>query len=626
MPSEREPLRPTLRHAMAAWAFGKWSRHHSSGIAILRNTLSRHRPLVAGIISANVVASLFEGTSTALLFVAARELVGEVATTQAQTAGWLERGTEFLHEAIGPGGFFAALVFLVVLSQVLRSGLAFTAVSLAARLQMLARKEAYSLVLKHIVGLEFSKIAAYDSGQLFTYVNIAKYLDNLVETTNSIIYTLVISLSYIAILMWISWDVTLAAIALLVPVSLVLRNLILRIQEASRDLLGAQLELNFRTLEFLGGMRLIRTFAKESTALEVLGESIDKSLDATRRGLVYQAAVRPIIEVVTVGLLALILLAGYLFFGEDAGGSLPHILIFVYTMFRLIPRVTSFNNYWAAISRILPNLVYTMEFLAEPYERPQHRDAKPFTGLHQGIEFRDVTLNYVKDERRALSDVSFTIPRGKMVALVGESGAGKSSVIDLLLGLYQPTTGKVVIDGIDLADIDLSSWRRHLGVVSQDMYLLNASIRDNIAFADPGADDGAIINAARQAHAHEFIEELDQGYETTVGERGYRLSGGQCQRLAIARALLHDPEILILDEATSELDSESERLIQEALSSFRRHKTVVAIAHRLSTVTSADQIIVLKNGEIIETGRHEDLLSRQGAYAYLWKLQAGEAV
>jgi ATP-binding cassette subfamily B protein/subfamily B ATP-binding cassette protein MsbA len=208
------------------------------------------------------------------------------------------------------------------------------------------------------------------------------------------------------------------------------------------------------------------------------------------------------------------------------------------------------------------------------------------------------------------------------VALVGPSGAGKSSLVDLLVGLQDPSSGRVLIDDVDLRSLDLDSWQRQLGVVSQDVLLLNASIRDNIAFGSAGSSEAAIEAASRTAGAHGFISALPQGYATVIGERGYRLSGGQRQRLSLARALLRDPQLLILDEATSALDSHSEHGIQQALAAFQGPRTVLTVAHRLSSIVQADQIVVIEQGRIVEQGRHQQLLAAGGGYARLWLRQS----
>jgi len=245
----------------------------------------------------------------------------------------------------------------------------------------------------------------------------------------------------------------------------------------------------------------------------------------------------------------------------------------------------------------------------------------PFRHLQGQIRFESVGLRYAPELSPSLGDISFALPKGQMVALVGPSGAGKSSIADLLTGLYAPSAGEIWIDDTPMGELDLSSWQQRLGVVSQDTFLFNGTIAENIGFGTPGAMLAQIQEACAAAQAAGFIESLPQGYDTLVGERGYRLSGGQRQRLSLARAILRDPELLILDEATSALDSQSERLVQEAIERFERNHTVLVIAHRLSTIVGADQILVLEGGRVVERGSHANLLAQGGLYSQLWQQQ-----
>jgi ABC-type multidrug transport system fused ATPase/permease subunit len=253
-------------------------------------------------------------------------------------------------------------------------------------------------------------------------------------------------------------------------------------------------------------------------------------------------------------------------------------------------------------------------------EDEEDANLAPMAGVEGSVDFKDVVFEY-NPGVPVLKHVTFRAPAGSTTALVGSSGSGKSTLISLVMAFNRPLSGQVVVDGHDLTTVRLRDFRRHLGVVLQDNFLFDGSIAENIAFAKPHASREEIVAVSRIAHCDEFIQEFEKGYDTIVGERGVRLSGGQRQRVAIARAILADPRILILDEATSSLDSESEALIQDGLRSLRQGRTTFVIAHRLSTIRSADQILVLEHGEIVERGTHEQLLAAGGRYRQLYDKQ-----
>jgi ATP-binding cassette subfamily B protein/subfamily B ATP-binding cassette protein MsbA len=303
---------------------------------------------------------------------------------------------------------------------------------------------------------------------------------------------------------------------------------------------------------------------------------------------------------------------------NSSNGVLPSLVTFVLALQKLNGRLNIINvnlNNLADNSGRMQRLNAILSTNSKQYRR---LGGISFISLNSSIQLKNVSLRYSPELPPALSDVSFSINKGQFIALVGPSGAGKSSIADLLTGLYSPTSGKILIDGQPMDQLDLESWQQKLGVVSQDTFLLNATIAENIAFGTPGATKSQIEAACNSAQAAAFIENLTNGYNTLVGERGYRLSGGQRQRLSLARAILRNPELLILDEATSALDSESERLVQEAIERFERTHSVLVIAHRLSTIIRADQIIVLQAGRIIEIGDHRSLLDAKGMYWKMW--------
>jgi len=258
---------------------------------------------------------------------------------------------------------------------------------------------------------------------------------------------------------------------------------------------------------------------------------------------------------------------------------------------------------------------------AEPEIRDTPETDHNVKGLKGAIEFRNVTFTHRGAARPSLEEISLTIPAGSTTAIVGYTGSGKSTLVNLIPRFFDPTDGRILLDGTDIREVTLRSLRAQIGMVTQETILFDDTVSNNIAYGRGDVSAEQIAEAARLANAHEFILGLPDGYQTRIGERGVRLSGGQRQRLAIARAILKDPPILILDEATSSLDAESERLVQEALDRVMAHRTTFVIAHRLSTILRADTILVLKDGAIVETGTHGALLARQGVYAQLYELQ-----
>jgi subfamily B ATP-binding cassette protein MsbA len=305
--------------------------------------------------------------------------------------------------------------------------------------------------------------------------------------------------------------------------------------------------------------------------------------------------------------------------GRMTVGDLVMYVLFVGMMVAPLVQIASIGT---QISEAFAGLDRIREIRGKPTEDQEDAARDPLAEVDGDVVFEDVTFAYDANVP-VLRNVSFRAPAGTTTALVGPSGAGKSTLIGLVMAFNHPSAGRILVDGHDLSRVRLRDYRGQLGVVMQDNFLFDGTIRDNIAFAKPGATDAEVAAAGRVAHCDEFVNRFEKGYDTIVGERGVKLSGGQRQRVAIARAIVADPRILILDEATSSLDSESEALIRDGLRSLRRGRTTFVIAHRLSTIQSADQILVLDGGRIVECGSHAQLLERAGLYRRLYEKQRG---
>jgi ABC-type multidrug transport system fused ATPase/permease subunit len=298
-------------------------------------------------------------------------------------------------------------------------------------------------------------------------------------------------------------------------------------------------------------------------------------------------------------------------------GTLVAFLAYIISFYEPLRRLTDVDNTFQQANAAAERIFELLDEMPEIQDTP---DATSLGRIEGKVAFDDVHFRYGDDDE-VLHDIEFQIAPGQVVALVGPSGAGKTSIANLLCRFYDPTHGRVLVDGHDIRQVELRSLRRQVAVVLQDTFLFNASVRENVSYGKPEASEEEVVTAAKTAYAHEFIQQLPEGYDTQIGERGVRLSGGQRQRLALARAILTDPRILILDEATSSVDAEAEYLIQQALEGVMRGRTSLVIAHRLSTIREADKIIALHDGRIREIGDHEELLERGGLYSQLYQRQ-----
>jgi len=473
-----------------------------------------------------------------------------------------------------------------------------------------------------ILNYTFSCASRYRVGDLL-YINGSApgAVINEINNYNALISTFLLLLTYLAVLIRLSPWLLVAAVAM-GGISLMVQQYVLpragKLAKISTDL---GIELSSRMTENIQGLRLLHTSGHlDEAAAEVDRQA--KELEQNARGQIRLNSINgPITLVLPMLMIAAIAWLSILFFGQRSSGVLPSLVTFVVALQRLNGSIGGVSNIIlsrkvnAALLDVLNN------FLAKDDKEFRRRASQIFRGFNRDIRLQDVDLHYSSDLGPALQNVNILIPKGDTVALVGSSGAGKSSIADLLAGLYEPTHGEILLDGTDLRSFDPQTWQKRIGVVSQDTFLFNATIADNITFGSPGATQADVESAAQHAQAAAFISKLPDGYNTLVGERGYKLSGGQRQRLSLARAILRDPELLILDEATSALDTESERLVQEAIDQFDRQHTILVIAHRLSTIVNADCIYVLDHGRVIEYGNHHQLLEQSGRYARLWQQQ-----
>ncbi len=568
-------------------------------------------------------AATFEGATMGVFALALHAVTSPQGIGGAEGLGVLGSHAERWWSILGRSGFFIAMVVAGVLAQMLRSALQFAGSVAAASVQAGAETTIREDLMRRFLALSFRQVRRFRAGDLANLLDQVHYLGHSANRLNQLVTQLLLLAAYLVVLLWLSWQATLAAVAVMACGALLLRGIVRRVRGHADTYKRATVRLTEQVVDLLHGLKVILSFGREGHALARAKREIESAARATRGSVVSQAFVAPLVEGAAAAGVGLVLLIGFFLFGPRPGSGLARFATFLFVLYRMAPRLSVVHKDWALLANYVPFVERTARFLDEETpERPADRRLA-CEGIGSGVRFEAVGYTYEGQPCAALAGIDFELRRGRMVAVVGESGAGKSTLADLLVRLIDPTAGRITVDGRDLRDLDWDSWRQRLGVVSQGTFLFHDSIRENILLGR-SADATQLERAARRALAHDFIGRLPAGYDTVVGDQGYRLSGGERQRIAIARAILLDPEILLLDEATSDLDSRSEALIREALQALRGERAILAIAHRLAAVTSADEILVLHAGQLVERGRHAELLAHRGAYARLWQLQQAQ--
>jgi ATP-binding cassette, subfamily B, bacterial MsbA len=409
----------------------------------------------------------------------------------------------------------------------------------------------------------------------------------------------------------ISWQLSVISLFVFSLLAVGLTTLNRRVREASFGISEANGKFNSTALELISGIRTIQAFGTQDFERDRFHKVSNNLLNASVKVVYAWSLVKPIAECIVMTVLIGLIIISYTQFTIDPSS----LLTFFFVLVRITPSIQDVNGTLAFLSTLSGSLENVKELLRSDNKNYFENGQASFSRLNRAIDVVSVDFGY-NEKKLVLQNITLTIERGKMTALVGQSGSGKTTLVDLIARFYDPTEGQIFVDGIDLRMLDINSLRSSMAVVSQDTFIFSASVRENIAYGMLDATDAEIWEAARLANALDFIEKMPGKLDAKLGERGVNLSGGEKQRIAIARALLRNPEILILDEATAALDTVSERLIQESIEKLAVGRTVIAIAHRLSTIVKADKVVVMENGQIIEQGSYQELLEQRGA---LWK-------
>jgi ABC-type multidrug transport system fused ATPase/permease subunit len=418
----------------------------------------------------------------------------------------------------------------------------------------------------------------------------------------------------------LSWQLSLALLAIGPPIAVILSFFGARIRKASRRRQQQVSEVMQRVVQILSGIKVIKAFGAENLERSAFQAEVDRYFRRAMSVVRNRVYSRALVEFFSQGVMVVVVVLGiWAVLGEFWGLTLGTLMAFTFVAGSLYRPLKALTQVWNAIHDATPAAERIFEVIDADEEVQDEPNARPIKRIATGIRFRDVVFHYGREE--VLRGVDLDIPAGQTVALVGPTGSGKTTIADLLLRFHDPESGTIEFDGVDARKIARKSLRELCAVVTQEPFLFDTTILENIRYGRPESSVADVIEAARAANAHDFIEKLPQGYETPVGELGGQLSGGQRQRITVARAILRDPQLLILDEPTSALDAKSEQVVSEAIANLMKGRTVLVIAHRLSTVQSAHKIAVLENGVITTTGTHDELSARGGLYQDLVRLQ-----
>jgi subfamily B ATP-binding cassette protein MsbA len=590
--------------------------------------LRPHWVRLAGNIVSNVVGAALDGVAFTLLIPFLNLLFNNDDGLKVGKS-WL---IDLLHTLVGslivPGDRMASLrgISIVIVAMVIVKNLfLWMGGQLGASLQERITRDLRDTVFRHMQRLPLAWFSRTKAGQIMarilTDTEQAKAI--LAEVATRTIQNLAQVLVTVVILVTMSPKLALISLVVVPLISVLLQPLLRRLRQGHRRLRNEYGEITSVLQEVISGVRLVKSFR---------GEPYEDDRFTTASGSYTRGMVRitrisllsgPITEVLgtVVAVIVLIIGAGMV---EQSVLDAGALMTFMILVMRLLPPLKQISQAPTIAQQSLAAAERLFQILDERTEQQRDTGTETAEGLKHLIEFDRVSFSY--GDEFVLTDISFKARRGDVIALVGASGSGKSTLVDLIPRFIEPQTGHITLDGVNTREITLASLRALTGIVSQDTVLFNDTVRANIAYGSSERySDAQVEAAARAANAHAFISELEDGYDTILGERGTRLSGGQRQRIAIARALLIDPPILILDEATSALDTESERLVQEAIDRLLAGRTVFVIAHRLSTITHATQILVLDRGRVIERGTHAELLALGGAYARLHGLQSRDS-
>jgi len=527
----------------------------------------------------------------------------------------------FLPEVQGIRLFITSTI-LAIIFQMLRSGVCYLSTIFSTQFGCNIQGKIQSEIYNQILSFSYGFISRQKVGELIENARSpVTFTHPMLEGINRLLVSVLTALVIVVLMINLSLQLTCLTLCLFGFFVYIQKSIVKTILSSSYSMSKQLMEVNQATSQMLQGIKVIQTFSQQEQIKSKVNVKISE-IGMTSKKIYLLSNIIPYLnEMISVLILCVILLSSMVIIGIESESFLTILMTFLLISYRLSTRVQNAIGVLGTTSTYYGYLKRVNDILKNSDKEFLPTGGAPCTETMENIAIQGVSFRYPAGKEDALHDISFQIDKGVTIGIVGLSGSGKTSLIDLLLRLYEPNKGSICVNGKNIQSFSIDSWRSKFGVVGQDSFLFDETILYNTRFGSEEASMEAVTEAAKAAGIHSLIQRLSLGYETVVGERGLRLSGGERQRIALARALLRNPEILILDEATSNLDSQSEHYIQNAIEKLHKTKTIILIAHRLSTLVQADIILVIEHGTVVESGSHKELIDRKGRYANLWDLQ-----
>ena len=588
---------------------------------LLNSIKSQRKNLFINIFS-GILTSILEGFTLSFVYIIVK-IVSDTENNFKISSIFLFRPFSFLHNWLNSLEFkqiFIFLIILALLTQITQSFCKYINLLSARYIEAKCISMVTREIFERIFSFSYrcsSKFKVGDLSELI--VQSPETIRYQIEQLNQIILGIVLAFTYCLVLVFLSPWLFLGVIVIAYFTRMLQRKISPRIKNISSDITKTKVEISKTVVECFQGIRVIYSFGLVNYILDNLylkTNFLDKRLRDRARKITIIEPVLSCLPILFASIISLVLV-----FSVERTSIFALLGTFVIAIQRLNFRFIGISNSLTNLSDNIPKISRLNYIFSDEDKEFRRTNGKIIPNKIKKLTFHNVSFAYSEDKKFSITKLNFTLKKGEITAIVGPSGAGKSSILDLLIGLFEPNSGQILVDGNALCEIDLNSWQKKISIVSQDIFLFNASILKNLSFGLSKVDPQQILRACKESGAHQFISNLPKGYETLIGERGFKLSGGQRQRLAIARALLRKSEICIFDEATSSLDSITELSIQRNLYNFKKEKITLLVAHRLSTVKNADKILVVENGKILGSGSHEQLLENNNLYNKLWEIQ-----